>query len=158
MALTPIYGKNLGKSSQEQNGKWPSNLICSIGGSCPVKFVQMVMLDWPWPLLQHGQIRSLRHWYGKRVKHLIHAFSQMNFYTYERARSFTDLCPGYLRISFFNFSPSKTSRLMKTKLYVEPLWDGVMKVCFWDLSDMTMMATMSIYSKNPLKIFSGLKG
>ena len=44
MATTPIYGKKNWKSSQEQNGWWPLNLVCSIGGSGPIKFVLMMTL------------------------------------------------------------------------------------------------------------------
>ena len=36
MAATPIYGKNLKKSSSpEPAGRFPQNLVCSIGDSCP---------------------------------------------------------------------------------------------------------------------------
>ena len=36
MAATPIYGKNLKKSSSpEPAGQFPQNLVCSIGDSCP---------------------------------------------------------------------------------------------------------------------------
>ena len=36
MAAMPIYGKNLKKSSSpELAGRFPRNLICSIGDSCP---------------------------------------------------------------------------------------------------------------------------
>ena len=36
MAAMPIYGKNLKKStSPEQAGRYPRNLVCSIGDSCP---------------------------------------------------------------------------------------------------------------------------
>ena len=36
MAATPIYGKNLKKSSSpEPAGRFPRNLVCSIGDSCP---------------------------------------------------------------------------------------------------------------------------
>ena len=36
MAATPIYGKNLKKSSSpEPGGRFPQNLACSIGDSCP---------------------------------------------------------------------------------------------------------------------------
>ena len=36
MAALPIYGKNLKKSSSpEPAGRFPRNLVCSIGDSCP---------------------------------------------------------------------------------------------------------------------------
>ena len=44
------YGKNpLKSSSPEPEGRWPWDLICSIGDVGPTKFVQMMILDWPWP-------------------------------------------------------------------------------------------------------------
>ena len=50
MAATPIYGKNLLKSSsQESEGQRPWDLVCSIGDVGPTKFVQMMILGWPWP-------------------------------------------------------------------------------------------------------------
>ena len=37
MAAMPIYGKNLKKSSSpEPAGRFPRNLVCSIGNSCPL--------------------------------------------------------------------------------------------------------------------------
>ena len=35
MAAMPIYGKNLKKSSPEPAGRFPRNLVCNIGDSCP---------------------------------------------------------------------------------------------------------------------------
>ena len=50
MAATPIYGKNpLKTSSPEPEGRWPWGLVCSIGDVGPTKFVQMMILGWPWP-------------------------------------------------------------------------------------------------------------
>ena len=81
----------------------------------------------------------------------------MNFYNYQRSRSFTELCLGCLRSNIFVF-PSKTAGLIETKLHVERLWDGGMKVCSWDLGQMIKIFAMPIYGKNHLKIFfSGLE-
>ena len=72
MAAMPIYGKNLKKSSSlEPKGLWPWNLICSIESSSTTKFVQMMTLGWPWPILQEGQIWSLVLLHGKKVKQWI---------------------------------------------------------------------------------------
>ena len=69
MAATPIYGKNLKKSSSpEPKGRWPWKLVCSIGCSSTTKFVQMMTLSWPWPILRQGQLWSLMLLYGKKVK------------------------------------------------------------------------------------------
>ena len=62
----------------------------------------------------------------------------MAFYKYHRSRSFTDLCPGCLRFSIFNFTSKIAS--FETKLHVEPLWDGGMKVFAWDLGHFTKVA------------------
>ena len=57
MASTPIYCKTLQKSSSPDSAGWfPRNLVCSIGDSTPSKFVQLMTLGWPWPILRHGQI------------------------------------------------------------------------------------------------------
>ena len=69
MAATPICGKNLKKSSSpELKGQWPWKLVCSIRSSSTTKFVQMMILSWPWPILWQGQIWSLILLYGKKVK------------------------------------------------------------------------------------------
>ena len=49
-------------------GQWPWKFVCSIGYSSTSKFVQMMTLSWPWPILWQGQIWSLMLLYGKRVK------------------------------------------------------------------------------------------
>ena len=60
MAAMPIYGKNLKTSSSpELKGRWPWKLVCSIRCSSTTKFIQMVMLGWPWHILGQGQIWSL---------------------------------------------------------------------------------------------------
>ena len=52
-------------------GWWPWNLVCSIGCSSTTKFVQMMTLGWPWPILRQGQIWSLMLLYRKKVKQWI---------------------------------------------------------------------------------------
>ena len=68
MATMPIYGKNIKKSSPEPKGRWPWNLVCSIGYSGTTKYVQMMTLGWPWPILRQGQIWSLMLLYGEKGK------------------------------------------------------------------------------------------
>ena len=69
MATTLIYGKNLKTSSSlEPKGQWPWKLVCSIGYSSTTKFVQIMTLWWPWPILQQGKIWFLMLLYGKKVK------------------------------------------------------------------------------------------
>ena len=68
MAATPIYGKNLKKSSPpEPKGRWPWKLVCSIECSSTTS-VQMMTLSWPWPILRQGHIWSLMLLYGKKGK------------------------------------------------------------------------------------------
>ena len=46
----PYMVKTLKKSSfPEPEGRWPWDLVCSIGVVGPTKFVQMMILGWPWP-------------------------------------------------------------------------------------------------------------
>ena len=46
----PYMVKTLKKSSSpEPEGRWPWDLVCSIGVVGPTKFVQMMILGWPWP-------------------------------------------------------------------------------------------------------------
>ena len=68
----------------------------------------------------------------------------MNFYKYQRSRSFTELnswCPRFSIINFYS------SGLIETKLQVEPVWSGWKKVCSWDLGHMTMKAAIPIRGK-----------
>ena len=72
MAAIPIYGKNLQESSSpEPKGRWPWNLVCSIGCLSTTKFIQMMTLGCPLPILRQGQTWSLMLLYGKRVKQMI---------------------------------------------------------------------------------------
>ena len=67
--LSPYMVKTLKKSSSpEPKGRWPWNLVCSIGCSSTTKFVQMMTLGWPWHVLMQGQIWSLMLLYGKKGK------------------------------------------------------------------------------------------
>ena len=46
----PYMVKTLKKSSSpEPESWWPWDLVCSIGVVGPTKFVQMMILGWPWP-------------------------------------------------------------------------------------------------------------
>ena len=119
MAAMPIYGKNFKKSSSlEPKCQWPWKLVCSIGYSSTSKFVQLMTLSWPWPILRQGQIWSLMLLNGEKGK--IMDFSEtivvcdikvgrfsllneyMNHYEYQRSRSFTELRPRSLSFNIFN--------------------------------------------------------
>ena len=56
------------------------------------------------------------------------------------------LCRG--RPPFSNVFSSETAWPIKAKFYVEPPWEGGMKVCINGLGHMTKMAAMPIYGKN----------
>ena len=58
MAAMPIYGKNLKKSSPEPIDWWSWNLVFSIVYASTTKFVQVMTLGWPGPILRQGQIWS----------------------------------------------------------------------------------------------------
>ena len=112
MTAKHIYGKNL-----KPKGRWPWKLVCSIGYSSATKFIQMMILGWPWPILREGQLWSPMLLYGKKVKQWIFSetivvyyikigrCSQLNkytkFYEYQRSRSFIDLRPKSLRFNIF---------------------------------------------------------
>ena len=58
MAAMLIYGENLKISSPEPKGRWPWNLVCSIGCSSTTKFVQMMTLI-------YDKVKALRALRGK---------------------------------------------------------------------------------------------
>ena len=70
MAVMPIYGKNLKKSSILCNlkSRWPWNLVCRLGHW---SLFQMMTLGWPWPILRQGQIWSPMLLYWRKVKQWI---------------------------------------------------------------------------------------
>ena len=51
-------------------------------------------------------------------------------------------------MSTFSNISDETTEPIEAKFYVEPPWDGRMKVCTTGLRHMTKMAVMSIYGKN----------
>ena len=68
----------------------------------------------------------------------------MNLYDYQRPRSFIDLGPRSLRLSFSNFFSLETDRPIEAKFHMEPPWDGGIKVCSNCQYHMTSMAAMPI--------------
>ena len=102
-------------SSLEPNSRCPWKLVCNIGYSSTIKFIQMTTLGWPWPISGEGQIWSLMLLYEKnimefsetivvcdiKVGRVIQLNEYMNLYEYQRPRSFIDLHPRSLRFSIF---------------------------------------------------------
>ena len=78
----------------------------------------------------------------------------MNLYEYQRSRSFIDLSPRSLRLTFSNFFSLETAKTIEAKFQMEPPWDGGMKICSNGPGHMSI-AAMPIYGKNLKKIFSG---
>ena len=68
MAVVPIYGKNLKKSSPEPIDQWPWNLVRSIVYESTTKIVEIMTLGRPWLILRQGQIWSHRLLNGKKWK------------------------------------------------------------------------------------------
>ena len=72
MAAMPIFDKNLKKSSSlEPRDRWPWKFVCCTEYSSTTKFIQMMTLGWPWPILRQGQIWSPMLLYGKKLKQWI---------------------------------------------------------------------------------------
>ena len=67
----PYMVKILYKSSPEPEGWWPWDLVCSIGDVGPTKFVQMMILGWPWLTKGQGQVCILMHLNGKFLEKFI---------------------------------------------------------------------------------------
>ena len=126
------YGKNLKKSSSlEPKGRWPWKLVCCIGYLSTTKFVQMMPLGWPWPILQWG---PLCYCMGKSTM----VFSEtivvydikddkcsllneyMKLYEYQRSRSFIDLGPNLWDSILLGFFSSITTRSIEAKFHLEP--------------------------------------
>ena len=164
MAAMPIYCKNVKKtSSLEPEGWWLKKLVCSIRYSSATKFVQMMTLGWPWPILQQGKIWSFMLLYGEKGKTIdfsetivvydikVGRCSQlnvyMNLYEYQRSGSFIDLKWRSLSFIIFKLLFLRNSRLIEAKIYVEPPWNEAMKVNTNDLCHMTSIAAMPIYGK-----------
>ena len=72
MTKMAIYGKNMKNSSSlEPICRWPWKFVCSIGYSSTTKFVQMMTLGWPWPILRQDQIWSIMLLFRKKLKQWI---------------------------------------------------------------------------------------
>ena len=70
----------------------------------------------------------------------------MNIYKDQMSRTFTGFGHRSLRFSSIKLF-AKTARLIETKLHIEPQWGWEIKVCSWDLGNMTKVDIMHIYDK-----------
>ena len=90
MATMPIYGKKLKRSSFPELLGWlPWNLVCSIKCPSSTKFVQMVTLDWSWPIFVKVKFGPLGFWMGKRWNV---AFFQNNGNLWYESSDIMNLC------------------------------------------------------------------
>ena len=81
----------------------------------------------------------------------------MNLYEYKRSRSFIDLGPMSLRLTFSNFFSLETAWQIEATFHVKTPWDRGMKVGLNGLGHITNMAAMPIYDNNLKKNFFGTK-
>ena len=55
-------------SSLKPFGRCPCNLVYNIRLSCTTRFIQMIILGWPWTLFRKGQLWFLMRLHGERLK------------------------------------------------------------------------------------------
>ena len=80
----------------------------------------------------------------------------MNFYEYQRSRSFIDLGQNLSVSILFNFFSSITTRPTEAKFHVESPWNGRTIAFTNGPGHMTKIAAMPVYGKNLKKnVFSG---
>ena len=174
----PIYAKNLKKPSfPEPKGRWPWNLVCSIGCTSTANFVQIISSSWPWPILRQDQIWSLlnafvwekgkimdffRNYYSVWCQKFVDAVNWMStwtwiyIYEYQRSMSLIDLGPRSLRFSIFKLFFIETVRPIEVKCQVGPPWDGERK--FVQMVQVTWPLWLPCpYMVKTLKIFSRTK-
>ena len=72
------------------------------------------------------------------------------WYVYSSPEPSVGICRPYSS----NIFSSETTVPVEANFHTEPPWDGGMKVCWNRHGHMTEMATIPVYGKNPLKIFS----
>ena len=149
--------------------RFPQNLVCSIGDSCPSWFVQMMTLGWPWPILWRGQIWYLRLFYRKKWKLLIfQSYCSLWPETY-----WDDEDKWVLKVKVISWPWPKIIYIWKLKLAFlrnhlanqsQILYVSFHELEKWKFIEhngghITKMAAMPIYDKNPSKIFpSGTGG
>ena len=89
MFSRPIYEKKKKKkkkkspSSEPRDPWWPWNLVHRIVEYCTARFVQMMTLGCPWPVLWHAQIYFLMLLHGwKRIQHIVMYFQACSYSAY----------------------------------------------------------------------------
>ena len=80
--------------------------------------------------------------------------SQGELIVYASSRRPSSVRPSVRRLQCSNIFSSETAGPIKAKFYVEPPWEGGMKVYINGPGHMTKMAATPIFGKNPSKIFS----
>ena len=127
MATMPIYAKSLKKSSSpEPINRWPWNLVCSFVYASTTKIVQIMTLDWPWPILHQGQIWLHRLLCGRKwLFFCIQLNELVKLNEYQRSKS-----------------------QFGTKVHMNTWGRMGMNMYTNELGRMTNMAAMPIYGKN----------
>ena len=136
----PYMVKTFKKSSSlEPNSRWPWKLVCSIGYSSTMKFVQMMTLGWPWPILlkrsnlvpyafvwEKGNIMDFSETIVSMISKLVEPFNYMSTWTFMNIKgqghSLT-FFQGHSDSTFSNFFCSETARPIEAKFHMEPPWD-----------------------------------
>ena len=79
MATMPIYAKNLKKIFfSRTNRSMTLKLVCSFVYASTTKIVQIMTLDWPWPILHQGQSWLHRLLYGRKWIFFLHSAKWVN--------------------------------------------------------------------------------
>ena len=125
--------------SLEPKCRWHWKLVCSIGCASTTKFILMMTLGWPWPILRQGQIWSPMLLYGEKGKTM--DFSeiivvcgrsmQSTKWVYELLWMSTVKVIHWLWSEVTRIQHSlETARLTEAKFHVEPPWDGEWKCVY----------------------------
>ena len=157
----PYMVKTLQKSSSpEPPGRLPWNLVFSILGSGPSKFVQMMTRGWSWPNLFRSQIWSIGLFNGKKWKMWIF-FKLLQCVSSKLVMQLTKWVNGLTRvlkvkviqISKFKLVFLRNLWVIWNQISYESSWEKEMKIYSKRFGHMTKMAAITIYDKNSSKIF-----
>ena len=126
----PYKVKTLKKSSSPESiDQWPWNLVCSIVYASATKVIQIMTLDWPWPILHQDQIWSHRLLYGKKWNLLF----------------------------FGNYCSLRSQSCLKhsTKWVNEVKWVSKVKVILWPWSKVTQISKLKlVFHRNSWAIWN----
>ena len=151
----------LKSSSPEPGGRWPWDLVCSIGGVGPNKS-NLLPNAFKWEIFWKVDFLNtveakviILTWYVKTNE-------AMAINKFQRTRLTFDLSAKVAHIgvpsTYLNIGFSETIRPMEIKFHMKTPYDWLAKICTICYCHMTKMATKPIYGKVYLNIFfSGTK-